>query len=192
MYDYFLGNVTEKGTNYCVLESNNIGYFFYVSAHTLNKLDGGVKLFAHLLVREDEMSLYGFISKEEREMFLRLISVSGIGPKVAMNILSDLTPSDLALAIISADEKVFKKISGVGTKSAQRIILELKGKIDLPSADITIISEVSGDGAISEAVSALMALGYDRSVAVSAVAKVSGETADEVIFNALKNMGGAR
>jgi len=191
MYDFFIGKIAEKGTNYFVLSCGGIGYHFNASAYTLDQIKDDEKVFAHLLVREDEMSLFGFATKEEREMFRRLISVSGIGPKVALNILCAHCAADLAVAIITADEGAFKKVSGVGAKSAQRIILELKGKIELPAgSEIFNISEAVDSGAASEAIMALMSLGYEKSAAAKAVALASGQTADELIFDALKRMGG--
>jgi len=191
MYDFFIGKIAEKGTNYFVLNCAGVGYFFNASTYTLNQIEDDKKVFAHLLVREDEMSLFGFASKEEREMFKRLLSVSGIGPKVALNILCTHCAADLAVAIITADEGAFKRVSGVGTKSAQRIILELKGKIELPAgSEIFSISESQSGSVSAEAIMALMSLGYEKSTAAKAVAQACGQTADEIIFDALKRMGG--
>lgn len=192
MYDFFIGKIAEKGTNYFVLCCGGVGYFFNASTYTLNQIEDEKKVFAYLLVREDEMSLFGFATKEEREMFKKLISVSGIGPKVAMNILCTHSAADLAVAVITADEGAFKKVSGVGAKSAQRIILELKGKIELPAEGEMLSISVTQDSAVStEAIMALMSLGYEKSAAAKAVAIATGSTADELIFDALKRMGGA-
>lgn len=193
MYEYIKGAVAEKGANYAVIEAGGVGYRIYTNAYTLTKLkDPEAKLYTHFHVREDDHTLYGFYTQEEKNMFLRLLNVSGIGPKVALSVLSAMTVNELAVAIITSNTKAFSHVQGVGNKTAQRIILELKEKIDSKEA-----MEVFGGGgadtahdASAEAVSALCALGYVRSEAILAVSQVNklADTAEELILLALKRM----
>ena len=145
-------------------------------------------MYTHLNVREDAMELYGFTTIEEKEMFTRLISVSGVGPKVALSILSVTTPEKFAVAVITNDTKTITKASGVGPKMAQRVILELKDKLKKAEIDIDIDTSVNDcdDNSKSEAISALIVLGYSGEMAKKAVAKVEdGLGTEEIIKKAL-------
>ena len=132
MFAYIKGSLEEKGNNYVVIEVSGIGYKIFMSETAISKMcDLGetIKVHTYYYVREDNISLYGFLTKEELKMFELLLSVSGIGAKSAITMLSNISPSSFALAVISNDVNSLKKIPGVGPKSAQRIILELKDKL---------------------------------------------------------------
>jgi Holliday junction DNA helicase RuvA len=193
MYDYIKGEVAETAKDYAVIESYGIGYHINSTAQSLNSIKTGetVKLYCHFVVREDAHTLYGFCTPEEREMFIKLTGVSGIGPKVALSILSAMKVGELAAAVITSDESAFEKISGVGKKTAQRIIIDLAGKIS--EAGTAALSDVAPGAADkeNEAVSALVALGYNRAEATRAVSSVKnlGDTAEDLILMALKRMG---
>lgn len=146
-----------------------------------------VRLYTSLQVREDSLSLYGFPTEETRSAFETLLSINGIGPKVALNILSTFTPDTLALAVESADIKAFATVPGIGTKTANRIVLELKGKLDLAAIPSSI--SISGDGDVIEA---LMALGYTSGEAREAMSGISGNgdmSIEEKVRSALQNLG---
>ena len=132
MYAYIKGTLETKSTNYVVVENNGIGYKIYMSVKsigTIGEIGSNVKVHIHYHVREDNISLYGFNTEEELRMFEILINVSGIGTKSAIAMLSDITPSSFALAVINNNVSRLTKIPGVGTKTAQRLILELKDKL---------------------------------------------------------------
>jgi holliday junction DNA helicase RuvA len=193
MYDYIKGEVVETGKDYAVVEAGGVGYHINTSYNTLTSIKTGesAKLFCNFIVREDAHMLYGFSTHEEKEMFTKLTAVSGIGPKLALSVLSALKVSDIAAAVITSDEGALEKISGIGKKTAQRIIIDLAGKIS--------VRETIGEGGDiaqkadkeMEAVSALVSLGYNRAEAVRAVSSVKnlGDTAEEIILMALKRMG---
>ena len=169
MFAYIKGSLEEKGNNYVVIDVSGIGYKIFMSANSINtigELGNIVKVHTHYYVREDNISLYGFITKEELKMFELLLSVSGIGAKSAITMLSNITPSKFALAVISNDVGALKKIPGVGPKSAQRIILELKDKLKTEQAieeeDVEIKCEIRKTENVSEAMEALQILGYNR------------------------------
>ena len=178
MFYYLSGELTYRDSNTCVVDCGGVGYKLTVSLITatslVSKMNTKVKLYTHLAVREDGMELFGFGSNEERECFNQLTSVSGVGPKVAMSILSNMTPDRLALAICTEDAKAIAKTPGIGPKSAARIILELKDKIskDMMSGvgsenlDTPPLKTIIR-GNISEASEALMVLGYDKSTILS-------------------------
>ena len=169
MFAYIKGSLEEKGNNYIVVDVSGIGYKIFMSESAISKLcDLGeiVKIHTHYYVREDNISLYGFITKEELKMFELLLSVSGIGAKSAISMLSNITPSKFAIAVISNDINALKKIPGVGPKSAQRIILELKDKLKTEQAieeeapEVKV--EIQKTENASEAMEALQILGYNR------------------------------
>ena len=169
MFAYIKGSLEEKGNNYVVIDVSGIGYKIFMSNISINEigdLGTNVKVYTHYYVREDNISLYGFITKEELKMFELLLSVSGIGAKSAITMLSNITPSKFALAVISNDVGELKKIPGVGPKSAQRIILELKDKLKTEQAieedDVQIKCEIKKTENVSEAMEALQILGYNR------------------------------
>lgn len=192
MYYYIKGKLVLRQESFVVLDCGGVGYKLYTSETTKNALKEGADatLYTYLHVREDVFDLYGFFSHDELNMFLQLLSVSGVGPKAALAILSVMTPNAVALAVITNDAKALTKAAGVGAKMAQRIILELKDK--LKKAEIlpeNIAEEISINDTQSEAVSALMVLGYSQNDAKSAVAKTDASlSTEEIVKLALKNL----
>lgn len=202
MYYYLNGELAYRDLNTCVIDCGGVGYKLTVSFITsealMSKLGKQVKLYTHLAVREDGIELFGFGSYEEKECFNRLTSVSGVGPKAAMSILSTMTPEKLAVAICTEDAKAIAKSPGIGAKSAARIILELKDKMSkevFSGSSDKIASSVSAtsyasNSVISEAAEALMVLGYDKNTVLSALKDIdpSLNDAGEVIRLALKKL----
>ncbi len=194
MYDYIKGEVIETGKDYAVIEAGGVGYHIYTTSQSLLHIKTGdkAKLNCHFVVREDAHTLYGFFTPEEKEMFGKLTGVSGIGPRVALAILSAMKVSELAAAIITADEGAFQKISGVGKKTAQRLIIDLAEKIDAGQMMQDGQAAPTGAAGIeNEAVSALVSLGYNRAEAMRAVTSVKnlGDTPEDIILMALKRIG---
>ena len=195
MYAYFKGEIIEKGTSSLVIECNGVGYNISVSTRTLESVgDVGKtgKVYTYFYVREDNQMLYGFISKEEKRMFEKLITVNGIGPKAATSILSSLTVTDLAVAIVSEDANSISRAQGVGKKTALRLILELKEKVDndeLTGAYKNIATPQS-NSVTQEALAALMALGYSSIEASKAIGNAGQyDSIEELITAALKGKG---
>lgn len=169
MFAYIKGNLEMKFANYVVIDVGGIGYKIFMSEKAIEELEeigNIVKVYTHYHVREDEISIYGFNTNEELNMFELLLGVSGIGAKSAINMLSNITPSSFALAVITNDTSKLVKIPGVGAKSAARIVLELKDKLKTMEAtgvENTNIKEiVEDDNRITEAISALQVLGYNK------------------------------
>jgi len=171
MYAYIKGTLEIKTAEYVVVETGGIGYKVFMSETAIDKLgDVGtiVKIYTYLKVREDEMSLYGFNTNEELRMFELLLSVSGVGAKSAIVILSNITPSSFALAVITDDVSKLKKLPGIGPKTAQRIILELKDKLkavedtNKDELEEMLLKKEADSEKVSEAMSALQVLGYTR------------------------------
>ena len=198
MYYYIKGTLASKGDNYIVVDASGVGYKIYTSLECIEKsgkIGGDVTVYTYLNVREDAMELYGFISEEERKMFLLLISVSGVGPKAGLALLSVASPQKLAAAIVTGDEKLITKASGVGPKAAKRIILELKDKIDNDSLGIdddgvivTAAEETITDSR-AEAMSALVVLGYSAQDAKNILLKLdSSLSTEELIKKALAEL----
>ncbi len=200
MYAYIKGTLAYKHNDYIVVEANGVGYKINTSLSTIESAgpDGSdVKVFTHLYVREDIMSLYGFISQEELGMFELLITVSGVGPKAAISMISAISPSKFGLAVITDDAKTLTRAQGVGSKMAQRIILDLKDKIkkeQLAAVSGTMKEQPASDARsgskASEAVSALMVLGYTAVEASRAVSAVYSDDMDleTVIKSSLKSL----
>jgi len=194
LFYYIKGTYEESGKDYIIVDNNGIGMKVYVSTSTISRVPAGgkqIKLYTYFHVREDIMALYGFMTKEELDMFELLISVSGVGPKAGLAILSTLSPAKLGLSIIGEDIKALTAVSGIGSKTAHRIILELKDKIDKDSVmewgpDILEY----GDGSVKEAINALVALGYSVSEASSAIRKVDTDdkNTEKILKAALKNL----
>ena len=191
MYSYIKGTVEEIYLDRIVLENNGIGYEINVSSFTAQSVQKGkdAKIFTKLIVREDDMSLCGFASRKELEMFKLLTSVSKIGPKVGLGILSCATPPQLSAYILSEDIAKLSKCPGVGKKTAERIILELKDKVDKESAEFeaTIFNQAPTGLELDEAVEALLALGYSNVEAKEAVQKFKkdGLKTEDLIKKAL-------
>ena len=196
MYAYIKGSLEEKTKDSIVIDVGGIGYRIFLSEQSMAKLGElgeVVKVYTHYHVREDNISLYGFLSNEELKMFELLIQVSGIGAKTAINMLSSITPSAFAIAIISDDIKTLTKIPGVGAKSAARIVLELKDKLkteDAIKADNIVTTGAKDNENIDEAVQALQILGYNKSVITKALDKLEldGLSVEDIIKLALKHL----
>ncbi len=194
MFAYIKGKLAIKSTDYVVIDVGGVGYKIFAPTSTINKLGEigeEAMVHTHYHVREDNISLYGFATAEELRMFELLIGVSGIGAKSANAILANISPSKFALSVITNDVKELTKLPGVGAKSAQRIILELKDKLkteesmqdpSLPDIEVAI----PGDN-LSEAVSALQVLGYPQRDATKAVSSIdtTGLGVEEIIKKAL-------
>lgn len=197
MISFLIGIIEEKQENMLVLNVTGVGYEINVSANTLSSLpmEGEtVKILTYMAVREDGAYLFGFSSKEERELFFKLISVSGIGPKMAISILSGLSLSDLVMAIINQDHKLLSKIKGLGKKTAERICLELKDKLSITGENIENAS-FGGDyneDAVQMATDTLISLGINKNDAyMLARANATAEsTAEEIISKSLRGYRG--
>lgn len=194
MYNYIKGKIVESAENLLVVDVGGIGYELNVStnaARELSSTEGEIKVYCKLNVREDDMSLFGFASRQEKAMFEKLISVSGVGPKLALTVLSGLTVSALAGVIVSANVSALSKIKGVGKKTAERIVLELKDKVDseYDGSDSVPVKSDALSKENEDAVMALMTLGFTRAEAVASVSAVKkdGMTLEELILAALKN-----
>lgn len=193
MFYSVTGNIIKTLASAVAVECSGVGFKINTSLNTLKKIGGeGGKatLYTYLSVREDALDLFGFYDEDELECFKLLISVSGVGPKAALSILSLLTPESLALAVASGDAKAVTKAQGVGPKIAERVVRELKGKLSSfefsDNGGLSDIAEISSNSDKSEAVSALQFLGYSQSEASRAVASVKGDfTVEEVIKKAL-------
>ena len=191
MYSYIKGTIEEIGLTNIVIENNNIGYEVNVSSNTIKDLQLGkmAKIYTKLIVREDDMSLCGFSTKEEMQMFELLTSVSKIGPKVGLGILSFGTPAQLGAYILSEDVAKLSKAPGVGKKTAERIVLELKDKIDKNNVEFepTLLSNAPIAVSKDEAVDALVALGYSPVEAKEAVdkCKKDGLNTEDIIKKSL-------
>ncbi len=196
MFAYIKGSLEVKSINYVVVENNGIGYKIYMSSKsigTIGNIGEQVKVHIHYHVREDDISLYGFNSEEELRMFEILINVSGVGVKSALTMLSDITPSSFALAVINDDVTRLTKVPGVGKKTAQRLILELKDKLkseDIASEEIEV-EEKKNNNINNDAVVALQVLGYSKKEAETVLEKIdtNGLSIEETIKQALKYLG---
>ena len=198
MYAYLKGSLEVKTRGYIVIEVNGIGYKIFMSEtaiEALGEIGQLVKVYTYLKVREDDMSLYGFNTNEELRMFELLLSVSGIGAKSAISILSNISPSAFALAVISNDVAKIKSLPGIGPKGAQRIILELKDKIKKDEAteenSMNKLEKVEENNEkVSEAISALQVLGYSKKEIEKALENIEKETlsVEEIIKLGLKNL----
>lgn len=193
------GLLRQVAPTYCVIEACGVGYQCSASTYTLSSLPGRgqeVTLLTHLWVKEDGMELFGFSTEQEKHCFRLLIGVSGVGPRVALAILSDAAPDRLMLSIAAGDAKALTRAQGVGAKLAQRIILELRDKVtdeDIGSSfgeeqgAIAALGESTKNTAKSEAISALVALGYGQTDAAAVIAPMEESLAvDELIRRALK------
>lgn len=194
MYYYIKGRLALKDLNFAVVEAGGVGYLIYTSMKSLAELGeagSAVTMYTYLNVREDAQDLFGFTTLEEKNMFLHLLSVSGVGPKAALAILSVVTPAQFAVAVVTNDVKTITKAAGVGPKLAQRVILELKDKMKNEDLELTEdeTAEISASGSMSEAVSALVVLGYSVNDAKAAVRKIDGTlSVEEIIKKALASL----
>lgn len=189
------GMVTVTEQNLAVIECGGVGYGCRTTANTLATLSVGkeAKLFTYMAVREDAVELFGFADMQELNCFKMLISVSGVGPKAAISILSGMTPQAFALCVASGDSKSLTTAPGIGKKIADRIVLELKDKIAKENISSVksdaLIPAVAVSNSVSEAISALMVLGYSNSEATKAIAGMPADTPTDALIKAgLKNL----
>ena len=203
MFYYISGKLAMANPSTAVIDAGGVGYKLTISENTYNSLpprhtvdSPNVKLYSYMAVREDGIELFGFATETELSSFKMLLSVSGVGPKAAISILSLLTPERFALAVCTEDRKTISKANGIGPKTAARIILELKDKLmketdlgEAAQASIESISSIkTNSGKLSEAQDALMVLGYSRSEALSVLKNIDTQTLtlEEIIKKALK------
>ena len=202
MYYYLNGTLVINEAGTCVVDCGGVGYKLTTSLITSellrDKLGEKVKVYTHLAVREDGIELFGFESNEERECFNKLITVSGVGPKAAMSILSIMTPDNFALSVCTEDIKAISKASGIGSKTAARIVLELKDKLSAElsayngkstTASRRAPAAITISGNLAEATEALMVLGYDKNSVSNAIAGLDPKVdTGEIIRLALKKL----
>ena len=201
MYSYIKGELAEVNTDHIVIDVGGIGYMIYIPAQSLNYLPGigeMLKVHTYLYMREDAMILYGFLTKDDLEMFKLLITVSGIGPKGGLAVLSTLSSDDLRFAVLSGDSKAISKAPGIGSKTAQRVIIDLKDKLSLEDAfekklehENEKINVSSNSQVKNDEVMALNALGYSSTESLKAVSKVEitdDMDVEDVLKAALKHM----
>ncbi len=198
MIGFLVGIIEEKFENYLLLDVNGVGYELLISNNTLVALPNineTTKVLTYLQVKEDGVALYGFATKEEKQIFMQIITVSGVGPKMAISILSGMKISDLILAIKREDVTLLSKIKGLGRKTAERICLELKDKVNAVGieADLFNYNEVVNinESALNDAVETLISLGVNKNEAYKlARANASNDaTAEEIILKVLKYLG---
>ncbi|HEU4716853.1 MAG TPA: Holliday junction branch migration protein RuvA [Bacteroidia bacterium] len=195
MFNHFEGKITMKTPTYTVVDCGGVGYLMNISLHTYSRIpdSGNFRLFAHLAVREDAMVLYGFADEEEREIFRQLISVSGVGPGTARMILSSMSPSEIVQAIHAGNVSALRSVKGIGEKSAQRIIIDLKGKMGKGTEGISAVSFGGDNKMRDEALTALVTLGFARNVAEKAIDKALASegkavSVEHLLKIALKNL----
>lgn len=196
--DYYMitqirGRLVEKNPTYVVVDCSGVGYLLHVSLQTFSSLpnEENIRLYTHLSIREDAHTLYGFITKTEREVFKLLISVSGVGPSIARTMLSSMSSEEVQNAIASDNVALIQSVKGIGAKTAQRVIVDLKDKI-LKTFDVDEVSLNSNNTNKEEALSALEVLGFNRRQSekvVTGILKVTpNETVELLIKKALKNL----
>ncbi len=190
MFSFIKGRLREINEDYIVVENDYYGFEIFVPHtvfRTLTNIGEEVKIYTYFQPREDSFNLYGFLTKEDKEIFKKLLSVNGIGAKAGLAILSVLTVSELKAAISTGDFAMISRAQGIGKKTAQKVILELKDKIDLDDfSDLSVINTVT---AVSEeALDALIALGYSSYEARTAIRKSSATSTEDIIKDALKDL----
>ena len=200
MYAYIKGTIEYIADEYVVMDNHGIGYRIFVPGNALTSLRTGEEqtLYTHFAVREDALQLYGFLSQDDLDLFRKLLGVSGVGPKGALGILSVMNADDLRFAILSDDAAAISRVPGIGKKTAQKVILELKDKLDLldafekKAANTELAAAGEAGSAQADAVMALTALGYGNTEAMKAVRKAASENdaadAETLIKMALKLM----
>lgn len=196
MISFLIGIIEEKKDNTLILNVNGVGYELITSVNTLSSLPlqgESIKIYTYMAVREDGIFLFGFSTQEERELFYKLITVSGVGPKMAITILSGLSLSDLTVAIMKEDSKLLSKIKGLGKKTAERICLELKDKLSGISIEDNTSFEVNYDEyAVQMATDTLISLGINKNEAYMLARSYAGgnATAEEIISKSLRGYQG--
>ena len=193
MINYIKGTITEINPTSLTIETGGIGYFINISVNTFSKLDGKteIKILVHEVIREDAHQLFGFADKEERDIFRLLISVSGIGANTARMMLSSLTPVEVERAITESNVNVLKSVKGIGLKTAQRVIVDLKDKVGKQASAGEIFALADNTKRV-EALSALVMLGFARSAVSKVLEKIIRDeknlTVEDLIKKALKNL----
>lgn len=192
MISFIKGYIAETTENSVILETDSIGYEIFMTGPAIeetSRMQDKIKIYTYFHVREDAMQLYGFLSRDDLEMFRLLLNVNGIGPKAAMGVLAAITADELRFAVLSDDVKTISRAPGIGKKTAQKLILELKDKLKLEDAfekklahqeENLSLKDTSLRDSRQEAVEALTALGYSSANALRAVRQVSEETGDDV------------
>jgi Holliday junction DNA helicase RuvA len=193
MIDYIKGTIAQITPAFITIETGGIGYFINISLTTFTKLEGksDLKILVHEVIREDAHQLYGFADKEERDIFRQLISVSGVGASTARMMLSSLTPDEIEKSIIGSDVDLLKSVKGIGLKTAQRIIVDLRDKIGKQAGSGEIFA-FADNTKRNEALSALVMLGFAKGAVSKVLEKIVREekdlTVEEIIKRALKNL----
>ncbi|QKG79069.1 Holliday junction branch migration protein RuvA [Tenuifilum thalassicum] len=194
MFEYILGELTELSPAHAVVETAGIGYFINISLQTYSTLEGksSVKLWLHQIVREDAHILYGFADTKERDLFRLLITVSGVGASTARLILSSLTTDEVKAAITTENVNLIKQVKGIGLKTAQRIVVDLKDKVSADESSVQQILSTSNNTLKTEALTALVMLGFTRSAAGKVIDQILKEMGDmpveDLIKHALKRL----
>lgn len=199
MFAYLNGILARKTANSFIIDVNGIGYKVFVPKSAISACPaagGEIKVFTHYYVREDTQALYGFLTEEELKMFEQLLTVSGVGPKASLALVSNVSPSQFVLSVLTDDADSFTKAPGIGKKTAQRIILELKDKLKKEHLDMSeLANNLSGipsknESKLSEAISALVMLGYSSQEAGRAISAVYDDEKpiEQIIKEALKQM----
>lgn len=194
MIDYIKGEVIKKGLDYIIIDNNNIGYYISTSLSTMNKLSEGERVLIHIYmhIREDILALYGFLTTDEIELFKKLISVNGVGPKAGLSVLSTYESNTVKEIILKDDATRMSKVPGIGKKTASKIILELKDKVGtlegLETGKEESISQLDSD--TSDVLNALIALGFNAFEAKRTLDRIdfTDKTENEIIKEALKNI----
>lgn len=197
MISYIKGKLEAKNIDSVIIEVGGIGYKIFMSVNSMDRLgEAGtdVKVYTYMRVREDDISLYGFCSNEELKMFEQLLGVSGVGAKVALSILANISPSSFALAIITGDINTLKGLPGIGAKSAQRMILELKDKMKTQEAietEVVPVKTTIKNDKAKDAIEALQVLGYAKRDIELVIGKINTEelSVEEIIKQGLKYLG---
>jgi len=193
MIDYIKGAITRVTPTFLTIETGGVGYFVNISLNTFTRLDGKneYKLLVHEVIREDSHQLFGFADKEERDIFRLLISVTGVGAATARMMLSSLNPAEVEKAVIGSDVNTLKSVKGIGLKTAQRIIVDLKDKVGKQAGTGEIFA-FTDNTKREEALSALVMLGFARSAVLKTLDRIVREeknlTVEEIIKRALKNL----
>ncbi len=195
MYEYIQGSVAELAPAYAVIDAGGVGYFLNISLQTYSEIEGEptAKLYVHYVVREDAQLLYGFATKRERELFRLLISVSGVGGNTARMILSTYSTSELQNIIATGNAVLLKNVKGLGLKTAQKIIVELNGKmLDLSDVEQGVATSVGGNEVYDEALAALMMLGFAKSASEKTLRQIVKESpaisVEDAVRDALKRL----
>ena len=194
MYEYITGKLSELTPSYAVVDNNGVGFLINITLNTYAALEGkaDVKLFIHQVIREDANILYGFADKFEREIFRFLLDVSGVGPNTARVILSSMSPAELQNAVLQEDAKLIGRVKGIGPKTAQRIVIDLKDKLKKNASSVDIAAVSPQNANREEAIAALVMLGYPKAAAEKAVGAVLKSnpslSAEDLIKQALRSV----